>query len=113
LTSCDWAKPACTIVSDGSRVIYEHELAHCAGWDHPALKWVYPPRRYVHPFAGRLTVIQCHRGRLAQADAVFVKDCRAPLDICSGLWADAGVDVAYYATLPGWQNVLGCSIRGL
>lgn len=40
---------------------YDHELAHCNGWEHPikvsALGQAYvPPKEMVHPFKGKLIV---------------------------------------------------------
>jgi hypothetical protein len=58
LLSLAW--PRCTIVTDGTRDTYEHELAHCNGWWHAPFKPA-DPDPALHDFRGSLAVIVCDR----------------------------------------------------
>jgi hypothetical protein len=91
----------CTIITDGSKAVYEHELAHCNGWTHPEWTYAVPPKSYVHAYPGTLTVLQCpdRRHKLgAQADAVFLREpCRGGDELrrrCFVLWASNGKRIA-------------------
>ena len=94
-------RPSCTIVYDGSRHFYLHELAHCNGWDHPPFEVADPPAAYVHEFDGDLTVIKCGRRHA----------CKSVRKRCLALWEEHGVSVDAYRDKPGWSQLRGCSFN--
>jgi hypothetical protein len=109
-SSC--SETECTIVTDGSRRVYEHELAHCNGWSHEAFQPADPPRSYVHDYPGRLVVIPCgRRGKVRmQDDAVVVKGCKSVHDRCVALWEEHDVDVSDHVGSYAWKHFDGCAI---
>ena len=113
LLSCDdGARGAgvCTIVTDGMRDTFEHERAHCNGWTHAPFEVAYPPKRYLHDFPGRLTVIPCG-GRAPKGlpkGTIVVKGCKSPLKQCRKMWAARGTDVSDGISSGNWAYVAGC-----
>jgi hypothetical protein len=56
-TTAVHAKDICYIVTSDSLWIFEHELAHCNGWEHTAdHSTATPPASYVHRYDGHLDV---------------------------------------------------------
>ena len=86
--------PTCIIVTDGTRDTYEHELAHCNGWQHPEFAEAHQPARYVRPY-WPLEVHVCPG-----------LDCKSPAQLCMKLRKERGL-----VNTKGWRNVVGCSIR--
>jgi hypothetical protein len=100
----------CTIVTDGTRKVFVHERAHCNGWVHAMFEVADPPSGYVHDYAGRLTVIQCggrHQHK-APPGTVFVPGCESVMEQCRKMWAERGIDISSYASMPYYNYVSGC-----
>jgi hypothetical protein len=113
LVACNDAGTAsCTIVTNGTRAVYEHELAHCNGWDHEAFVPADPPSSYVHAFDGQLTLIECgRRSKIrVQPGTIRPKGCTDPRKRCIALWQAAGYDVSAYTSFDGWRTFNGCMI---
>lgn len=111
LLSCDIGRgAACTIVTDGTREVFRHELAHCNGWSHDEFVESWPPSAFVHSFPGRLTIIQCGGGKRhhAQEGAIFVPGCKSALRQCRQIWAERGIDTSVGRASGNWGNVVGC-----
>jgi len=111
LVSCDGSTSSrCTIVTDGTREVFEHERAHCMGWDHEPFEVAAPPRSYRHDFPGHLTVIQCSGSKRHKAPAgtTFVKGCRSAKNMCIKMWAERGYDNSAYAASYNYQYIAGC-----
>lgn len=93
-------EPRCTIVTDGSREVYIHEVAHCLGWTHEPFTYAEPPKGYVHAYSGRLTVIKCGRKYA----------CKSVAQQCSALWANEGKDMSEYRHTSAWKTFNGCQV---
>jgi hypothetical protein len=100
LLSCSPNK-SCTIISNGEKWVYEHELAHCAGWKHEPFAAADPPKRYRHAFTGQVTLIRC--GRKYQ--------CKSVRKRCFAEWQARGEDVSAYAGTAGYRDFVGCSFN--
>jgi hypothetical protein len=91
----------CTIVTDGTIAIYEHEIAHCNGWWHePFAPNLVPPREYVHPYDGLLTVYLTGHNygehmaimSLAPMDTKYIFRWDETVEtICRQLWQERGI----------------------
>jgi hypothetical protein len=106
----------CIIVTDGTVAIYQHEIAHCNGWTHPAFVPADPPSEFVHPFDGLLTVYltgsnygeQMATMSLAPMDTKYIFSWNETVEaICQRLWREKGI-----AAASDHKGVLaGCAIR--
>ena len=113
-----WAGQVCTIVTNGTIEIYEHELAHCNGWKHePFSRVIEPPAEYVHPYAGTLTIIMSgHDDWLTRTDPTLIGvgyaikvTSRPVAQLCAKLWREHGISEEVYAMY--LNDILGCSVK--
>lgn len=106
----------CTIVTDGTVAIYEHELAHCNGWRHKPFEADIPtPPEFVYPYRGVLTVYMTGSNYSEQADTMLLLpyDARLiflneePEVICQQLWRERGW------TVPAEHDgrLVGCAVQ--
>ena len=95
----------CPIITDGTVDTFNHELAHCNGWNHPEKGSGYnPPAKFIHPYDGRLVVTMSRESRrtrkIAQGGTTFRLSKKSPTRLCHELDDD-------FKKFPA---LLGCAI---
>jgi hypothetical protein len=107
----------CTIVTNGTVKVFQHELAHCNGWSHkPFQRGVNPPPEYVHHYDGELVVYltgdfyssMSDTIDYAQQDTKFIMDFdRTVPGLCKQFWRERGIP--YDASVV--DEIVGCSVK--